>query len=79
MAISQKLASFDPNNAEWQVDLAISIWNVYFVTFTTAIDERRRLLWQGLDVLRALESAGKLPFRARALSETFNRAIADLR
>ncbi len=60
LAICERLAKADPDNVQWQIDVAISCSKLgAYVALTT--DERRAHLRRGLDILRGLEASGRLP------------------
>jgi hypothetical protein len=70
LAIADRLAKADPNNAEWQRDLIVS----YVEMSRVEPAEARRHLTRALEIARNMQSRGKLaPADARMLDELAGR------
>ncbi len=73
-AIAEKLAATDPHNADWQSDLAISL-----VKLAEVGDNPRARLTRARQILRQLDTEGKLAANQRGWLTIVDRRISELK
>jgi tetratricopeptide (TPR) repeat protein len=60
LAIAEALARRDPANTQWQVDVAVSCWKMGSLDSLLSINDRRKYLQRGRQILLKLKDAGRL-------------------
>lgn len=77
LKIDERLAATDPDNIKLHKDMVASYWKISSVD-SVPRTERQRLLSKGLDILRMLESKGRLPADIDGWIEKLERKLAKL-
>lgn len=79
MEIARKLVEREPDNAEWQTNLAVSCWKLSQLdTPAQPKAERRALLERGLVVLEGLQQRGRLTPDKQEWPEVIRQALQKL-
>ena len=80
LALAERLAATDPQNAEWQRDVMVSCWTLAELGSTAGpVETRRALLQKGLDILRNQHNRKVLREADAPMIGKFERALNRLK